>query len=546
MILSLALAGIGAGTPGPILIDLFVDASASCAAGNGTAATPFCSIDEAVAVAVNGDVIRIAAGTYVENLTLAANVTLVGTDGQALTTLDGGASGTVVTVQTGATVSLDGLTITNGGDSGIVNRGGLTLTNCTVSNSSPAAGGYYGGGGIFCDAATGPTTLRNCTIAGNDVPNTAGYLGGGLYAYGSGPVTIEDSTFSGNYAPYGGAFFVDGTDLTLVRSTVSGNTSNTFGVAYSIGGGNLTIVNSTIADNAGGGVEFLDGSCVIRSTTITGNDGLGYSGGAYAFGTTPITITNSIVAGQVNALYGADVIGGFTSAGHNLIGSFDPTGATGFAAGVNGDQVGTPGAPIDPLVGPLGDNGGPTFTRIPLAGSPAVDAGDQVVFEPTDQRGVVRTAGTVNIGSVEDGFGGAIPGCTANPNSTGSVARISGSGSTVAADDDLTLRVDDLPPNQFGIFIASLTPGFLPNPGGSQGNLCLSGAIGRFRDPNQILSSGPGGSFSLRIPLTQIPQGAGTVTAAAGETWNFQAWFRDVAGGMATSNFSDGLQLTFH
>lgn len=143
-----------------------------------------------------------------------------------------------------------------------------------------------------------------------------------------------------------------------------------------------------------------------------------------------------------------------------------------------------------------------------------------------------------------NGGGVGVPYCTAAANSSGAAAAISGTGSQVAAVDDLTLMVGGLPPQQFGIFVASRTQGFVPGAGGtSNGTLCLSGSIGRFRQPNQILSSGAGGTFSLRVPLTQIPQGAATVGALAGDTWNFQAWFRDGVG--LGSNFSNGLEVLF-
>jgi hypothetical protein len=82
------------------------------------------------------------------------------------------------------------------------------------------------------------------------------------------------------------------------------------------------------------------------------------------------------------------VSGDFTSGGHNLIG--DGTGSTGFVNGVNGDMVGTAANPIDPRLGPLANNGGPTQTHALLAGSPAIDHGDNTNAPATDQRGVAR------------------------------------------------------------------------------------------------------------------------------------------------------------
>ena len=134
--------------------------------------------------------------------------------------------------------------------------------------------------------------------------------------------------------------------------------------------------------------------------------------------------------------------------------------------------------------------------------------------------------------------------CIANANSTGSVASISGFGLTSVAGNDVTLTASNLPQNQFGILIVSASQGFVPNAGGtSNGNLCLGGAIGRYVGPGEILSSGGAGEFSLAIDLGLIPQGGGTTATVAGDTWNFQAWYRDGVG--LGSNFTDGIQISF-
>ena len=65
-------------------------------------------------------------------------------------------------------------------------------------------------------------------------------------------------------------------------------------------------------------------------------------------------------------------------------------GGTGFVNGVNGDIVGTFLNPIDPELGPLANNGGPTKTHALLAGSRAIDAGDNAGVPATDQRGLPR------------------------------------------------------------------------------------------------------------------------------------------------------------
>ncbi|MGD2019277.1 MAG: hypothetical protein PVJ89_14240, partial [Planctomycetota bacterium] len=129
-------------------------------------------------------------------------------------------------------------------------------------------------------------------------------------------------------------------------------------------------------------------------------------------------------------------------------------------------------------------------------------------------------------------------------NSTGASGVIRGLGSASVSTNQLSMEASNLPTSSFGFFLTSQQQSLIPMPGGSQGNLCLGGAIGRYVGPGQILNSGASGSFTLPIDLTQIPQPTGFVTGAVGEAWNFQAWHRDSAGGTATSNFTDGVEVT--
>ena len=136
--------------------------------------------------------------------------------------------------------------------------------------------------------------------------------------------------------------------------------------------------------------------------------------------------------------------------------------------------------------------------------------------------------------------------CAAVANSTGNTASMSATGSATVAANNLTLAAEDLPANSFGFFLTSMTQGFIANPGGSQGNLCIAGSIGRYVGPGQIQNSGATGVISLPVDLTQHPTPNGLVAVQVGETWNFTAWYRDVVGGTATSNFADGLAITFN
>ena len=129
-------------------------------------------------------------------------------------------------------------------------------------------------------------------------------------------------------------------------------------------------------------------------------------------------------------------------------------------------------------------------------------------------------------------------------NSTGMEGVMDATGSNSASANNVTLMASQLPTNQFGIFVTSTTQGFAPGAGGtSNGNICLAGTIGRYSAAAQILSTGATGEISLALDLGATPQGSGFVTIMAGETWNFQAWFRDGVG--LGSNFTDGYSIDF-
>ncbi|MEM9378651.1 MAG: L-type lectin-domain containing protein [Planctomycetota bacterium] len=136
--------------------------------------------------------------------------------------------------------------------------------------------------------------------------------------------------------------------------------------------------------------------------------------------------------------------------------------------------------------------------------------------------------------------------CMANPNSTGAPALMSSATSLSVAANDTVLMCSSMPNASFAFFLTGPDRGFVTNPGGSAGNLCVGGAIGRYVGPGQIQNSGPAGAVSLALDLSMHPTPNGLIQVQPGETWRFQAWYRDVdAAGQATSNFSDGLELSF-
>jgi len=134
--------------------------------------------------------------------------------------------------------------------------------------------------------------------------------------------------------------------------------------------------------------------------------------------------------------------------------------------------------------------------------------------------------------------------CPAVPNSTGSAARLTPTGSTTLFLNNLRLEAVNLPPEQFVLFIASRDAGVTTTVPNSQGTLCVNGSVGRFDAPGQIMGSSLIGQLSLQVDLNAVPTPAGAVAVLPGETWYFQAWHRDV-NPLATSNFTDAVSVTF-
>lgn len=253
---------------------------------------------------------------------------------------------------------------------------GITIARSTAS-ATPEMRLFY------VQGSSADLSLRNLTLS-----NGKSVLGGAILN-DAGKLTLTDSTVSSNSASEdgGGIFNFRGT-TTLTSSTLSSNSASGYGGGiYNYLDSTLTLTNSTLSSNSAqrvaGGI-YTSGRTTLTNSTIDANERVGVvsSSGTVEAGNT--IITN-------NAPYSTfpqpDVRGAFSSRGHNLIGSNE--GSSGFTNGQNGDQVGTSASPLDPKLGPLQDNGGPTKTLEPLPGSPAIDAGDDSLAASlsTDQRG---------------------------------------------------------------------------------------------------------------------------------------------------------------
>ncbi len=182
--------------------------------------------------------------------------------------------------------------------------------------------------------------------------------------------------------------------LTISDSTIAGNDAfgDGGGIAQQSTGGPTTITNTTISGNSasgtGGGIFVNGGTFNIANSTITGNSATNFVGGIFRSSTAgQVILSNTIVAGNTaNAV--PDCSGAFASGGNNFIGIVTSA-CTGFSS-LFGDQRGTETTPLNPQLGPLADNGGPTPTHALLRGSSAIDRGNPSICPTTDQRGVAR------------------------------------------------------------------------------------------------------------------------------------------------------------
>jgi hypothetical protein len=307
----------------------------------------------------------------------------------------------------------------------------VNVTNCTLGGNSAADGG-----GIYNDSGT--VTVANSALSGNSTSGNGGGIrngsgtvtvtnsgisdnraghGGGI-SNESGTVTVTNSGISDNRAGYGGGISNEGTlsitgstlsrnsasggfgggiinlgSLNVSNSTVGGNDADEGGGIFN-GGGAVTLTNSSLSGNfalgKGGGavVNVRGGTLMVNSSTLSRNSAFDGEGGGIA-SAGGLQSRNAIIAGNI-APTGPDLEGNLGSQGFNLIGNTQ--GASGFDPS---DLLN-----VDPLVGPLQDNGGLTQTMALLPGSPALDAGDPDQLGLPDQRGVVRRGG-VNIGAYQ-------------------------------------------------------------------------------------------------------------------------------------------------
>lgn len=330
---------------------------------------------------------------------------------------------------------------------GISAYGGVAISNTIVTRNF-----------VGCDTATtvckfalgggvdvlGPATISSSTISDNIAEAGQGVSGGGLGVRGN--LSIADTTLSGNsaqgtaYLRNGGGMALNGgydgqlSDTAVISGvTVTGNSSVKGGGIYAGASQRVSISNSTISGNtvldSGGGIYLNSIEAAypysayplrLANSTITTNVSTGPRGGGgivdHHLPELGISdFQSSIVAGNINVV--ADAILDADLAASTAAVS----GANNLIVAASGVTLPPDTLVVEPMLGPLQDNGGATWTHALLDGSPAIDAGNNSADLDFDQRGQGFprvSAAAADIGALEagtadsvfaDGFDGAAP-----------------------------------------------------------------------------------------------------------------------------------------
>ena len=329
-----------------------------------------------------------------------------------------------------------------------------------------------------------------------------GVLKVGYIYQGSRPkVDIRSLTIQHGLANLSGGGILNGGILTIRDLVIRDNQAGQMDGGGISNGGQLTVIDSAIISNGaqtGGGISNY-GSMALINTTIAENTGVDQGGGVYSFGTaslinvtvqgnqskeaggigggTNITIKNTIVSG--NGIIG-NCVSPLASSGHNIVSDNSCT-LTG-----PGDLNG-----VDPMLGPLADNGGPTQTHALLAGSPAINAGDNNGCPASDQRGVARPPeGTCDIGAYE-----YVPPATPAPTAKPAIVTASPTPSPTAAPTDSPTPAAKPSPSRTPKRSRTASPTALPSSddGGGGAGLIIGLTLGGFA----LAAAGGGGGYYI-------------------------------------------------
>jgi hypothetical protein len=371
---------------------------------------------DAIANASSGDILDLTACSEITLTTGEVHVnvddlTLNGPGADQLA-IKGGYYGRIFDHTGIGTLSINNMTLTH--TQYLSYLGGVAMGGCIYSAGSVAltdamvTGCYLDAALTYDYALGGAIYARNdVTLVGGGVTDNTAYspaneaAGGGIFARGN--FSATDATIANNtviapssYAIGGGVVVLGAGDVEIVGSTLSGNAAQVAGGVYVNTTGSTKVVNSTITSNYAsqyvGGASFVSGATLVNST-VTANAAQYALFGVGVYAAYQLTLQSSILANNLDSAGTtmADAVAGTIVGADNLI---------------TAASTATPDGTITacPRLTPLQDNGGPTLTHRLIAGSPAIDVGNNTIPVDTDQRsiGFVRTFGPkTDIGAVE-------------------------------------------------------------------------------------------------------------------------------------------------
>jgi hypothetical protein len=436
------------------------------AAGVVGTGTPASCTDSAIQTAMNSGsgTITFNCGSASVTILMSTKVVSAGQnfvfEGGGRITLDGNSNVQLFLVLGDGALTLRNIALTRGefGNGGAIwsdTASSVTLRHVTITSSradgSSSGGAIYSQGTLLVEDSllkeneatrhggaiyAGPgatTTIRRSIIKSNQAfaPIGTNARGGAIYHEG-GSLTIEESAIEGNSAEYGGGgVYIQAGTAAIVRTTLYNNFAGNRGGGIALNSGALTLseslLRSNISSDKGGGLHVAGGTASLTNVTGYGNIAVGggglfsaggatsllnttlyrnranNGGGLWDFTGSTVTLKNTIIAASRDQGDNSDSNEcdgpGIVSDGFNIFSDNSCTNA------VSTDQF-----PVDPLLGPLQNNGGFTLTNYPQSGSPAIDKGTNSGCPSVDQRLLSRPRGAAcDVGAVEAGSNVYLP-----------------------------------------------------------------------------------------------------------------------------------------
>lgn len=463
--------------------------------------------------------------------------------------------------------------------------GGLTISNSSFVRCATEMG--VGGAMTLVGCHT---TLTACDFRHNSSASFE-QSGGAIYKWGPQGLSVNNCLFEGNLAGEGGAIHLASGPAEIVDSYFLGNVASTLGgnIPPARGGaivalGTLSVVGSTFVDNlcsadvpgstgheALGGAIYLDApgqlsDCIMHGNVASGQN-LAFGGAIFCAGggsgtqmdhlqlrrnrsqTGPGgTAQGGALAGLYSASHCSFIENEASEGGASIFGgSLDHCILSG---GTTAEVIGLVNITYSLVEGGFSGQGNidgdPLYWGVHdmhlMPGSPCIDSGDPMA--PVDLDGTRADMGAIPYDYEHCGPGclGEISteSCNSNPNSTGYEGLTRALGSPAVGDNLVILVSERLPVGMPSYYLAAPNPGFTPNFGGGDGNLCLGGGLLRLNEVVHFVN--PAGQVSRIVDLTQMPQGT---LVNAGSTWTFQLWFRDPNGGQITTNTTSAAEIDF-